>query len=184
MAHEYWPSSNPVGQTSVIGPGLGPEYEAGPTEIVGVVGDVRERLDIGPTPIMYRARSHVLDGAMALVNRFDTPAILVRTRPGVSPMSVSQTVQDALLATDQLPTKNMRTIDQVGLDSTARQNFNLLRLGLFAAIAPLLAALGIYGVMSYNVEQRTHEMGIRVSVGAERRDTLNLLLLEALRMTV
>jgi len=50
MAHEYWPNSNPVGQTIVIGPGLGPEYEAGATEIAGVVGDVRERLDIGPNP--------------------------------------------------------------------------------------------------------------------------------------
>ena len=184
MANEYWPNSNPVGQTIVIGPGLGPEYEAGATEIVGVVGDVRERLDIGPTPIMYQAPSQVPDGAMALVNRYDTPAILVRTRPGVAPMSVSQTVQDALLATDQLPTRNMRTIDQVGLDSTARQNFNLLLLGLFAAIALLLAAVGIYGVMSYSVEQRTHEIGIRVALGADRCDTLNLVLLQALRMTV
>jgi len=184
MAHEYWPNSNPVGQTIVIGPGLGPEYEAGATEIAGVVGDVRERLDIGPTPIMYQAPSQVPDGAMALVNRYDTPAILVRTRPGVAPMSISQTVRDALLATDQLATRNMRTIDQVGLDSTARQNFNLLLLGLFAAMALLLAAVGIYGVMSYSVEQRTHEIGIRVALGADRRDTLNPVLLQALRMTV
>jgi predicted permease len=184
MAHEYWPNSNPVGQTIVIGPGLGPEYEAGVTEIVGVVGDVRERLNGDPTPVMYQAPSQVLDGAMALVNRFDTPAILVRTRAGVAPMSVSQAVEQALLATDQLPTRNARTIDEVGRDSTARQNFILLLLGVFAAIALLLAAVGIYGVMSYSVEQRTHEIGIRVALGANRRDTLSLVLLQALRMTM
>src|ERR1035437_1970685 len=91
MARKYWPNANPVGQIIVIGPGLGPDYEAGATEIVGVVGDVRSRLDVDPAPIMYlgwrlvhdwrsrldvdpapimyQAPSQVLDGAMTLVNR-------------------------------------------------------------------------------------------------------------------
>jgi len=69
MARKYWPNANPVGQTIVVGPGLGPGYEAGATEIVGVAGDVRSRLDVDPAPVMYQAPSQVLDGAMALVNR-------------------------------------------------------------------------------------------------------------------
>jgi putative ABC transport system permease protein len=75
-------------------------------------------------------------------------------------------------------------MEQVGLASTARQNFNMLLLGTFAVIALLLAAVGIYGVMSYGVEQRTHEIGIRAALGANRSDTLRLVLLEASRMSL
>jgi putative ABC transport system permease protein len=184
MARQFWPNANPVGQSIFIGPGLGPTIEEGLTEIVGVVGDVRERLNADAPPTMYQSPLQIPDAAMVIVNGLQSDAILVRTRPGVAPMSVSENVQQALVAGDKLPATKVRTMEQAGLNSTERQNFNLLLLGLFATMALLLAAVGIYGVMSYSVEQRNREIGIRAVLGANRGEIIRLVLIQALRMTL
>ena len=86
-------------------------------------------------------------------------------------------VQREILAVDgQLPVSQIRTMEQVLSESTARQNFNMLLLSIFAGLALLLAAIGIYGLMSYTVEQRTQEIGIRLALGAGRGDMLKLVL--------
>jgi predicted permease len=184
LARKFWPGANPVGQSILIGHGLGPAYQVGPTEIVGVAGDVRERLNIDPQPVMYMTPSQIPDADMALLNAYEPGAVLIRTPRGIAPMSVSHAVQQALLGGNRLPVAKVRTMDEASLDSTAQQNLNLLLLSLFAATALLLASVGIYGVMSYSVERRTHEIGIRAALGASRRDTLRLILLQALRMTL
>ena len=184
MARKYWPNANPVGQTIILGAGLGPEFEEGATEIIGVVGDVRERLDADPPPTMYQTPAQIPDAAMALINGLRPDAIMVRTRPGVAPMSVSQTVGAALIAGDRLPVTRMRTMEKAELDSTQRQNFNLLLLGLFAGVALVLAAIGIYGVMSYSVAQRTQEIGLRAALGAGPSDILAVVLTRSLRATL
>ena len=133
---------------------------------------------------MYQTPPQIPDAAMALVNGLQADAILVRSRPGVNPLSVSEAVQQALMAGNRIAVTKLRTMDQVSRDSTARRNFNLLLLGMFASIALLLAAVGIYGVMSYTVAQRTHEIGIRAALGANRGDILSLELGQAMRMTI
>ncbi|HEY6386590.1 MAG TPA: hypothetical protein VIX91_13000 [Candidatus Acidoferrum sp.] len=96
---------------------------------MGVVGDVRERLEFGATPIIYESPYEIPDRAMALMNRA-LDAILIRTVPEVAPMTVSEVVKQTLITIANVPVTNVRTMEQASLDSTARQNFDLLLLSL------------------------------------------------------
>ncbi|HEV2349694.1 MAG TPA: ABC transporter permease [Terriglobia bacterium] len=184
MARKFWPHQNPVGQTIRIGVGAGPGLEEGATEIIGVVGDVHWGLDIEAPEVMYQPYSQVPDKAVELVSQLVPTGVAVRTKPGVAPLSVSRAVMEALLARDtQLPATHVQTMQQVIQRSTGETSFLLVLLGAFATIAVLLAGVGIYGVMSYSVEQRTHEIGIRLALGAERGEVLRLVAGQGLMLT-
>src|SRR4029077_3190950 len=104
-------------------------------------------------------------------------------RTAANPLTLTPSIQREFLAVDgQLATAHVRTLEQAVGESLARQSFNMLLLTIFGAIAVLLAAIGIYGLMSYSVEQGTHEIRVRLAVGAARRDILALIVGRGMRL--
>jgi len=176
MAKKYWQKEDPIGHSITIGKGLGAVFEEPAREIVGIVGNVRENgLTSSDQGVMYVPASQVTDGLTQFANQVIPLSWVVRTSQ--EPRSLTGAIQHEFLAVDgQLPVSKFRTMEQVISESTARQDFDMLLLTIFAATALLLAALGIYGLMSYSVEQRTQEIGIRVALGASGGDMLRMVL--------
>ena len=104
-------------------------------------------------------------------------------RTAVDPKSLSVPIQQEVRAIDgQMPVAQIRTMEQVLAEGISRQNFNMLLLSIFAAIALLLAAVRIYGIMAYSVEQRTQELGIRMALGASRTSMLALIVKQGMKL--
>jgi predicted permease len=176
MAKKYWPKEDPVGQVIAIGKGLGPQFKDDPRQIVGIVGDVRETgLADTNVGVMYIPQSQVPDGLTQLANNVLPLSWCVRS--DMDPNSLRPAIQREFQAVDgQMPIAKVRTMEQVMADDVSRQNFNMLLLSVFAGIALVLAAIGIYGLMSYSVEQQTKELGVRMALGASKSDVLKLIL--------
>jgi putative ABC transport system permease protein len=168
FAEEYFKGETPLGKKLKLGWG-GDEQK----EIVGVVGNVRHRsLSDGARPEVYVPQA-----------QFGNASITLLVRSTVKPESLIATVKNEVYALDsELPLAEVKTLDEYRADSVALPRFNTFLLGLFAGLALLLTVVGLYGVMSYTVTQRTHEIGIRMALGAGQRDVLRLIVGQAMWM--
>jgi predicted permease len=174
LAKKYWPGADPVGQQMTIGKGLGPEFEEPAREVVGIVASVRERgLDQDAPPVIYVPVAQVTDGLTRLANSVIPASWVIRTSGITS--SLTSSIQQEFLAVDsQLPVARIRPMAEVVGTSLQQRSFNMLLLSIFGGIALVLAAIGIYGLMSYSVEQGTRDIGVRLALGAARGAILRM----------
>ena len=182
MAKKYWTNDDPVGQLLLIGKGLGPQFEDPARQIVGIVGNVRENgLGNEGVGVMYIPQSQAPEGITALANSVIPLSWAIRT--ATEPLSQRVSVERELHAVDgQLPISRERTMEQVIAGAVSRQSFNMVLLSIFAGVAVVLAGIGIYGVMSYSVQQRKQEFGIRMALGADRSRMLRMVLEQGLKL--
>jgi hypothetical protein len=189
MARQFWKGddpkqNNPLNDQLIIGRGIMREFADEPArQIIGIVGDVRDGgLNNDPRPHMYLPQAQVPDLANALNMRITPMAWVIRTRG--TPQGLSAPIQEALHKSTGLPVSDIRTMSEVITRSTSRQRFNMLLMTVFGAAALLLAAIGVYGLMAYSVQQRTPEIGIRLALGATSRIVRRMILGQGLALAL
>jgi putative ABC transport system permease protein len=178
MAHTYFPNENPLGHRIQVGATPDPDPTVPNMEIVGVVGDVLQGLGVDPKAEMYLPYRQA-DGVLPVFQL----SIVIRTAG--DPLQQSAALRSALSEIDpNQPLVKVRTMEDNIASTVAQPRFRTLLIGIFAALAVMLAAVGIYGVMSYSVTQRTNEIGIRVTLGAQPNDVFRTVVGEGLRFAL
>jgi predicted permease len=167
MAATFFPNEDPIGKRLRLG-------RESIFEIVGVVGDTRQNLPLAPEPTMYFP---FLRGTV----NFAT----VMVRASGDPNLLSLPIQKEMRSLDpDLPAVTVRTMDEMMWGQTQQNRFGLTLIGLFAGLAVILAAIGLYGVLAYSMRQRTNELGIRMALGAGPSDITRLVVWQGLKPAV
>lgn len=180
MARRFWPKSDPLQDKILIGKGVMPALDdEQPRQIVGIVADQRDGgLNQDPGPEMFIPNGQATDAIQALNVKLTPLAWVVRTRG--EPMAVRAAVEEQLRRVTGLPVSDVRTMEQVVSRSTSRERFHMLLMTVFGGVSLVLAAIGIYGLMAFSVEQRTQEIGIRMALGAQQADVRRMVLRQGL----
>ncbi len=167
LARKYFPGLNPLGK-QIGSPDFGPE----PCEVVGIVSDIRHSgLDVPPRPEAYRPLFQQCFSGITVVGRSQAPAA-----------QSLEVVREAMASVDRgCPVHNVRSLDRLVAESLASRRFALWLMQCFAGLSLLLALVGIYGVLSCMVGERTREIGIRLAIGAQRGDVLGMVLSHGMR---
>ncbi len=184
MAKRFWPKGDPLQDRILIGKGVMPQLDTEPPrQIIGIVADQRDgSLNQNPEPEMYIPNGQATDAIQALNVKLTPLAWVIRTRG--EPMKLRAAVEEQLRQVSGLPVSDIRAMNEVVSRSTSRERFHMLLMSVFGGVSLLLAAIGIYGLMAYSVEQRTQEIGIRMALGAERSDVRNMVMRQGMMFAV
>lgn len=184
MATRYFAHQDPVGHQFAVSKGLGAGLNESAPTIVGVVADSHNAgLDRPADPVLIVPFAQVTDAYTISYSNVQPLIWTVRTR-GDPRAALPEIVEQLRLASGGFPVAHVRTMDEVMGSSTARQKFNMLLLTVFGAVALVLAAIGIYGLMAYTVAQRNREIGIRMALGASRPTIRRLVMWSGMRLAL